>query len=205
MSTVKSPRTFLEMATTEINYQLQHYEPDLNVSTKQNIEDIINGIDKDDKPLYEQALVNFLVKEYKEFDIVELKGMSSIYFVYVPQFCVIEGDIRAKLWNRLTNLATTTNDNDLLGVVFTVFRIISRDKASVNSLVNEEWLSLVIENIGLNDSSFNYDEDTLCKIEEGQKVLWNTLFNSKELVEKSVSNGVVEKLINRIKYVRFNG
>ncbi|KAF7285862.1 hypothetical protein GWI33_009539 [Rhynchophorus ferrugineus] len=171
------------MAATEINYQLQHYEPDLTVPTKKNIEDIINGIEKDDKPLYEQALVNFLVKEYKEFDIAELK----------------EGDIRAKLWRGLTNLAISINDNGLLGVVFTVFRIISRDKASVNSLVSEEWLSLVIQNIGLNDKSFNYDEDTLCKIEEGQKVLWNTLFNSKELVEKSVTNGIVEKLINRIK------
>lgn len=58
----------------ELNYKLQQYEPNLSVPTDRNIEDIISGIEGDQKALYEQALVNFLVKEYQKFDIEELKG-----------------------------------------------------------------------------------------------------------------------------------
>ncbi|XP_030763868.1 synembryn-A [Sitophilus oryzae] len=168
---------------TDVKYQLQEYQPNLSVSTRENIQNIITGIEQNDKPLYGQALINFVVKENEQFNIEELK----------------EHGLRAKLWNSLTKLATGANDNDLLAIVFTVFRIISRDKGSVNDLVNDEWISLILKNIGLNDNEFNYDEDTLCRIEEGQKVLWNTVFSSKPLVEASLSNGLLDKLVNRIR------
>lgn len=59
----------------EVTYQLQDYEPDLSVPTETNIENIISGIENNQKSIYEQALINFLVKEYQKFDIHELKGM----------------------------------------------------------------------------------------------------------------------------------
>ncbi|CAG9760768.1 unnamed protein product [Ceutorhynchus assimilis] len=168
--------------TPEIKYQLQSYEPDLSVPTEVNIQNIISGVENDMKTQYQQALINFLVKEHQKFDIEELKV----------------GDTREKLWKTLIKLANKTDDNDDLAVIFTVFRIISRDKASVNKLVTKEWMDLLIRHIGLNDTKFDYSDDTLCKIEEGQKVLWNTLFNSKDLVEASIKNGLLDKLIGRI-------
>lgn len=59
-----------------------------------------------------------------------------------------EGDNREKLWNALLKLALGTDDNDVLAVVFTVFRIVSRDKQSVNKLSSPEWLNLIISHIG---------------------------------------------------------
>ncbi|XP_066248021.1 synembryn-A isoform X1 [Euwallacea similis] len=166
----------------EIKYQLQEYEPNLSVPTQQNIENIISGIENDQKALYEQALINFLVKEYQVFDIEELK----------------EENKREILWNSLIKLATKSKDNDLLAVVFTVFRIISRDKASVNKLATQPWLDLLIFHTGLNDKNFDYTDDSLCKIEEGQKVLWNVLYNSPEIVKASIENGFLNKILHRI-------
>lgn len=57
--------------------------------------------------------------------------------------------------------------------------------------------------LGLNDKTFDYSDDTLCKIEEGQKVVWNILFNSKELVEATIENGLLDKVIIRIRLVSF--
>ncbi|XP_050310936.1 synembryn-A isoform X2 [Anthonomus grandis grandis] len=162
---------------------MQQYIPDLSTPTSTNIDNIITGIKNGNKGLYEQALVNFLAKEHENFLIEELN---------VP-------DKREQLWSALTTLTSLTEDNDVLAVVFTCFRIISRDKASVNRLVSEEWLDLIMLHTGLNDTLFDYSDDTLCKIEEGQKVLWNILFNSKEQVEAALENGVLERILDRIR------
>ncbi|KAL1494578.1 hypothetical protein ABEB36_010154 [Hypothenemus hampei] len=167
----------------EINFQLQQYKPDPTVPTKTNIENIIIGIENKQKPLYEQALINFLVKEYQCFDIEELK----------------DGDKRQVLWNSLLKLTKNTNDNDLLALIFTVFRVIARDQASINTLVTPEWLNVIMSHTGLNDKTFDYTDDKLCKIEEGLKVIWNVLFNSIELIESSIENGFLTKTLDRIR------
>ncbi|XP_048522423.1 synembryn-A isoform X4 [Dendroctonus ponderosae] len=169
-------------STSAMLRQLDQYEPDLTVPTATNIDNIISGIAKDEKEIYEQALINFVVKEHKTFDICETQDAQK----------------REQLWKALTNLAAKTDDNNLLVVVFTVFRILSRDKQSVSKLATPEWMDLMISHIGLNSQTFEYSDDTLCKIEEGQKVVWNVLFNSKKLVNESPNNGLLDKLLDRM-------
>ncbi|XP_060530582.1 synembryn-A [Cylas formicarius] len=168
----------------DVSYQLLAYEPIHETSLDVDIQNIIMGVQDNTKEVYEQALVNFLVKESKEFDILELNKENK----------------REKLWDALLKILIANPEKSaLLADVFTVFRIVSRDKSSVNKLVTDEWIGLVLMHIGLNDRDYGYDEVTLCKIEEAHKVLWNVLFNSREQVEATVTNSLLEKLVNRIK------
>lgn len=61
-------------------HQLDEYKPDLTVPTATNIDQIISGIAKDEKSIYEQALINFVVKEHNTFDICETQGATQDRF-----------------------------------------------------------------------------------------------------------------------------
>lgn len=75
--------------------------------------------------------------------------ISLILFYFFWNYInFLEGDKREILWNALQKLANSTDDNEVLAVVFTVFRIISRDKGSVNKLVTQEWLNLLTTHTG---------------------------------------------------------
>lgn len=59
--------------------------------------------------------------------------------------------------------------------------------------------------LGLNDESFDYSDDSLCRIEEAQKLLWNVAYNSSpQQINDSINNGFLDKILHRIRLVNMS-
>ncbi|XP_056630323.1 synembryn [Diorhabda sublineata] len=106
---------------------------------------------------------------------------------------------RRNVWDAIYNIANCSEDPNVIKNCFIAVRILSRETNQLYELINYKWMDLIKKHSGLNNEKFEFSKDKTLICIEVMKSLSNILFNSRQLASKTVENGILEGLTNRIK------